>query len=122
MRRTLVFLLLLAACNWHSPTEPERAQCTSPAPFYQYTEHAPGYLVMLHEGVGVATTVKQYEARYSFHAVSVWENAGGFFVENLSLRTIAALRCEPEVKFISENSIAHNGGVTGTTGTSPAAR
>jgi hypothetical protein len=109
MRRILVFLVLFTACNWRSPTAPESAQCTSPAPFYLQKEHAPGYIVMLRDGAAVATTVKQYEARYSFRAGMVWENFGGFFVENISLRTIAALRCEPEVKYISENGIAHYG-------------
>ena len=110
MRPVLVSLLLIAACNWRSPTEPIAAQCTSPAPFYTAGERAPGYIVMFRDGVDVAATVKRYEARYRFRALSVWEGVGGLYLD-VPMRTIEALRCEPEVKLIEENAVGHTGGI-----------
>jgi hypothetical protein len=116
-------LLLTAGCNWISPTEPILPQCASPAPFYQYQERAPGYVVMLRNGVDVPEAVRQYEARYRFHADSVWAHVSGFFSEHITLETVNALRCEPDVKFVAENGVGQPGGsITGTAGTSPAAR
>ena len=86
------------------------AQCTAPAPLHKAGERAPGYNVMFRDGVDVAATVKRYEARYRFRALSVWESVGGFHLD-VPLRTIEALRCEPEVKFIEENAVGHTGGI-----------
>jgi hypothetical protein len=105
-----LLLLLLAGCNWISPTEPIAPQCASPAPFYRYENHSSGYIVMLRGGVGVREAVRQYEARYGFHADQVWENLSSFFSEHMTLEAINALRCEPDVKFVAENANASFGG------------
>ena len=120
---TLGFIaLFVGGCRWESPTEPIVPQCASPAPFYQSQERAPGYIVSWRDGIDGRETVKRCEARYDFHAQDIWEALHGFSSQDLTLRAIAGLRCEPDVSSVSENGIAHGGAVGNPAATSPAGR
>ena len=102
----ILLVLFLSGCDFVSPTEPAMTRCASPAPLYAHAEHADGYIVQVRKGVDLRTTLARYEQQYGFRAVKVWDNLGSFFID-APLRTVLALRCEPDVAFISDNAIAH---------------
>jgi hypothetical protein len=114
MRRSaLIGLLLLPLYGCaRSPvlTEPEtalRPACSSPAPLEGFLDpRAPGYFVILHSDFELDSTVKFLSAKYSFVPVTVYRHVlHGFFAE-LSVETVAGLRCEPSVTIVAHNAVA----------------
>ena len=86
-------------------------RCESPAPFQPYQEHARGYMIFLKAGVDVPSTAERYRQRYSIRKMAVYSHIDIFWVD-VPLRTMAALRSEPEVKLITDNVIAYGAGVS----------
>ena len=88
-----------------SPMREMTPQCSSPAPFNKFSCVAPGYIVVYKDGTNAATVTAQLEAKYGFRSLAVWQIVPGF-AALLSVQTVAALRCEPAVRFIEENAIS----------------
>ena len=115
-------LLALSACNGSStPTEttpPPPAPpspvvptvapaCANPAPLLgKFDPRAPGYLVALVSAKNFEATVATLAARHGFQVEYFYETIHSFAVR-LEPETVAALRCELQVKFIEHNQILY---------------
>jgi len=65
---------------------------------------AGGYLVMFRDGTNAVAATQQLESKYGFKAKAVWQHAVLGFAADLSLQTVAQLRCEPEVSSVWKDS------------------
>jgi hypothetical protein len=85
--------------------------CASPAPLRFATAPSPGYIVVFHEGLDVEAVTTELAARLKFEPLSVFAATGIGFYAELSPAQLAALQCEPVVKYIEQNSFGVGPGV-----------
>jgi hypothetical protein len=135
MKRAALLLLLLFACREWSPTAPaEKARpaapnqqagggrrhpvsrtreiapaCAAPAPFSTASIPGPGYIVMFQPGTDPVVTTARLESTFGFKARHIFDVTPGLSAE-ISLQTVAALRCMNEVQRIEENAVGTVGG------------
>ena len=81
--------------------------CEAPAPLSNQVDPAPGYIVMLELGLPIIPEVDRLTAKYYFRPIHVYRSPPGGFAAYLTPEVVAALRCEPTVKFIEENAYGY---------------
>ncbi len=81
--------------------------CATPAPLILARFRAPGHFVILTSKEGVAAETERLAAKYGFTPRSVYADVLGGFFALLTPEIIAALRCESDVQYISENSVGY---------------
>jgi hypothetical protein len=81
-------------------------QCSNPAPVLLAepgSQTAGSWIVMFQDAVDARTTTQQLAARLGFTPFIIYEFAFKGFAAELTPSTIAALRCDPTVKVVTEN-------------------
>lgn len=96
--------LLTGAARDHAVNDIVTPACSDPARLSLAVNPAPGYTVLLEDGTNVPARVEVLEAQYGFEAESVFSVIPGFSVRSLSAETIAALRCESDVRVVEQNA------------------
>lgn len=99
--------LLLAGCS--RATDPSSPSlCLSPAPLTLSAEPAgTRYIVAYRDGVDPTKETARLAARYRFTPIHVYTAVLDGFDAELSPVALAALRCEPSVKEIEQDSLVH---------------
>jgi hypothetical protein len=111
VRRDLAVALttVLVACT--SPTDNNEGvfppllvlppPCDNPAPLRgSPNPAAPRYIVVFHDTIDTRAEVDRLAARYGFQPRHVYEYVLGGFSAPLPPQTVAALRCEPSVRYV----------------------
>jgi hypothetical protein len=78
--------------------------CSNPAPLHKSVCRAPGYIVVFQSGVDATRAVAELQRKYNFSVKFIYRSLPGFASTTLTLQTVAALRCEPSVLFIEEDT------------------
>jgi Peptidase inhibitor I9 len=124
--------LLVLSCNGESPTEPfslsadaapaarrrgsltrQRempAPCAAPARLSLSSCPAGGYIVVFRDGTNVPARVEELSQRFGFRPRFVYSVIPGF-AALLSVETMTAIRCEPDVAYIEEDALVSIGPV-----------
>lgn len=80
-------------------------QCESPAKLLLSPLPAPGWIVIFHPGTNATATTNELAAKYGFTPRFIFEHGfKGFSAEGFSQGAIAALRCEPSVNVVEQNT------------------
>lgn len=77
--------------------------CANPAPLQVGEPAAPGWIVVFKDGIDTTAVAAEMAARLGFTPTDVLKAVNMMFVE-VPPQTLAAIRCEPTVKVISQNS------------------
>jgi hypothetical protein len=84
------------------------ADCSTPAPLLGRADpKAGGYIVQFRDGVAVQPEVDRLAAKYKFTARHVYQSALRGFSAELTVATLAGIRCEASVV-----SVEYDGTVT----------
>jgi len=96
--------LLVGAARDRAVNDVVTAACSEPAILTLAVHPAPGYIVIFDAGTDVAARVKELQQQYGFEAQNIFFSIHAFYVRSLSAETIAALRCESDVRIIEQNA------------------
>jgi hypothetical protein len=103
-------LLSVAACE-NDLLPPEETACESPAPLEGAPDpRAPGFVVVFRDGTPVEAAVARLTGHYAFRTKHVYTSALLGFAADLTPVQLAGVRCEPEVKYVAYDGVAHIGG------------
>ena len=102
--------LLTGAARDRAANDVITPACSDPAPLNLVVHPAPGYIVIFHEGTDTAARVEELEQKYGFVAENVFFSIDAFYVRVLSAETIAALRCESDVRVVEQNAYSEFAG------------
>jgi hypothetical protein len=105
---SLAGLLALAGCGVQF-TE-VGSPCANPAPLEgRRNSAAPGYIVVFKDGTDAAAATEQLARKHGFVPSYVYTRALAGFAAQFPDSTLAALRCEPVVKYISHDDVTGTG-------------
>ena len=114
--RLIVMALISLSIIWFAGCGDSRGDslCANPAPvFGTYDPQAPGYIVLLDEGVDPAAEANRLASLYGFELSDVYQTVPGFSA-TFSNEILEQLRCESTVASISHDQTAY---ITDTLGT-----
>lgn len=107
-------LLTLSACGDGGAVGLEESRlnvlptsCSDPAPLLGTPDSrvADSYIVVFDDSTDSAARTAELEEKYGFTAQYVYEHALEGFAAVLSAETVAAIRCEADVKYIEHDAV-----------------